>query len=701
MKLIGPRRRMAAAVIGALSASAPQPDFFPFQGGLDQTSSPFSIEPGRVKEALNFEASRRGGYRRIPGYERFDGQAKPSEGRYAILSLTITGAIAAGDSIVGATSAATATVLAVVTNETPNYLVITKITGTFQSAEDLNIGGLPEGATLAVAVVDGASTTLLHAQYKNLAADEYRSDIAAVPGSGNILGVIHYEGNAYAFRNNADGTAAAIYKSTTSGWSAVTLYNEVSFTAGTTEPADGETLTQGGVTATIKRVVTESGPAWSGSAAGRFIIANPAGGNFSAGAATTSGGATISLSGAQAAITILPNGAYEFDKVNFGGDVNTTRIYGCDGVNRGFEFDGDVYVPIVTGMTTDTPTHVTGHHNHLFFAFGGSAQHSGITTPYQWTLLSGANELAMGDTITGFAVQPGSQDKGALAIFTRNRASILYGTSSSDWNLTPYRKELGAIARTIEDVGFTMFLDDRGITDLQTSQSFGNFAHSAISNDIHPFLNEHRTLVTASCISRDQSQYRLFFSDGYGIYVTLIGKKLMGMMPVLFDDPVLCTYSGENTDGSEIMLFGSDNGFVYEMDKGTSFDGDAIEYYLGMPFHFSRSPRLLKRYHGGVFEMTGDGYSAFSFTFDLGYASGEADTASTQSLTTSFSAGRWDTGNWDTGAWDGRTLIPTTFDLTGSAENIALRMQGSSDYQEPFTFHGVLLDSTARRRLRA
>ena len=49
---------------------------------------------------------------------------------------------------------------------------------------------------------------------------------------------------------------------------------------------DGDTLTQGGVTATIRRVVVETGTLVSGVNTGRLIITAPGGGNFAAGAAT-------------------------------------------------------------------------------------------------------------------------------------------------------------------------------------------------------------------------------------------------------------------------------------------------------------------------------------------------------------------------------------------------------------------------------
>lgn len=697
------RKSAVSAVAAVFAATAPVPDFFPFQGGLDLLSSPLRIAPGRVVESQNFEAvnSENGGYRRISGYERIDGRPAPSDAQYAVLNVTLTGSVAVGDLVTGVTSAATAVVLAVVSG-TPNYLVLTKIVGTFVSGETLNVSGLPQATTSSEAVVDGAASTLLHAQYRNLAADEYRADIAAVPGSGPVRGVVQHNDVKYAFRDNVGGTALNIYKTTSGGWTQVPVGEEISFTAGSGDIDEGDTLTRGGVTATIKRVLILSGTLSGGTAAGRLLVYGRLGGNYSAGAATTTGAGALTLSGAQSAITILPAGAYEFIKENFGGSPNTKRIYGADGENRGFEFDGSdySYVPISTGMASDMPEHVWAHKKQLFFSFIGSVQHCAPGQPYVWSAILGAAELAMGDQVTGFASQPGSEAGGALAIYTRNRTSILYGSGVSDWNLVPYRDELGAYAFTIQDVGYTMFLDDRGITTLVTAQSFGNFAHATITSQIQALINEKRLLVSASCISRDRSQYRIFFTDKSALYVTVIGRKVLGIMPIAFQHTVRCAHSSEMLDGSEVMLFGSDDGYVFEMDKGTSFDGEAVEYYLGMPFHFSRTPRTRKHYNSGMFEMTGAGYADFSFTFDLSYGSGDSDMAPSQALASSFSAGRWDVGTWDAGVWDGRTLIPTEFDLTGSAENIALRIAGSSDYQDPFTFNGVFLHQKARRNVR-
>ncbi len=673
-----------------------------FAGGCDFETPPLSVKPGFCRDAQNYEVDVNGGYARIMGYERHDGRTSPSSGVASVLSITLTGSISVGDTVTGVTSAATGVVIAV-----PDAIsiVLTKITGTFVSGEVLNVAAAPQAMTTST--VSGAGTALLRAQYKNLAADEYRGDIAAPTGSGDSLGGIRFGGVTYTWRNNAGGTAADIWKSSATGWQAVTLYNEISFTlGGATAPAEGETLTQGGVTATLKRVAaTTASSTWATTtAAGRLIITNPAGGNFAAGAATFSGGAGCTLSAVQTAITLLPDGDYEFVVDNFGGSVNTSRIYGADGVNRGFEFDGDVLVPITTGMTTDAPTHVHAHQKQLFFSFGGSVQHSGPGTPYIWSVILGAAEIGMGDTVNGFMTQPGDTSSGALAIFTRNRLSLLYGTGVANWQLIQYRKEVGAYAHSIQDVGYTMFLDDQGVTNLQTSQNFGNFSHDTLSAKMKSWVNGKRTKITASCVSRDKSQYRLFFSDGYALFVTLAGKRVLGMMPIKLAHAATWAWSSEESDGTEVIYFGSTNGMVYQMEKGTSFDGDAIDHWIDLARDFSGSPQLIKRYHSAVAEVSGTGYAVFTFGYSLGYGSTEVEQPSTQTVTTSFSSGSWDAAGltWDQTdlVWDGQTLSPSGVDMPGEADNVSISFRGTSDYHESIRFSGVLINQAPRRYAR-
>ena len=53
--------------------------YFPFEGGVNMVDPSLSLQPGELVAADNFEIDIRGRYRRMDGYERFDGQTLPSQ----------------------------------------------------------------------------------------------------------------------------------------------------------------------------------------------------------------------------------------------------------------------------------------------------------------------------------------------------------------------------------------------------------------------------------------------------------------------------------------------------------------------------------------------------------------------------------------------------------------------------------------------
>lgn len=673
-----------------------QIEFIPFEGGFDQITPPLMMPPGRCREVQNFEVDTLGGYRRCLGYERFDGHAKPSDAQYYLLPITLTGSIALGATITGATSSATGHVIAVADDR----VVYTKAVGTFILGENIQVSAVTQAVATDVPRSGGGDSQEQRAQYANLAADVYRADIEAVPGSGNVLGVKLFNDTVYAWRNAVGDAAAEMYKSSPTGWTLVDLGEEIAFTNADVGILEGLVLTQGGATATIKRVLVESGSLQSGTNTGRLILAGRSGGDFSAGAATTPGG-TITLSGAQTAITLQPNGRYRFALYNFGAG---RRLYGCDGANRAFEFDGEVFAPISSGMATDTPNLIAAHKNHLFLTFNNSLQHSAIGDPYAWTPLLGAGELNLGDTVTNLLPMPGDNIAGgAMAAFTRGQTFLLYGNSSADWQLVTQRHDTGAQRDTVQFIDTAYFLDAWGVSSMAATDAFGNFATASLSQDIRPWITEKKDNVLASCVVRDKNQYRLLFTGGRVLTMTLRGNKIAGFMPQLLAHQMVLIANDRTNDGQEEIYYADADGFVYQGERGTSFDGEPIEAYLTLAFNSSKSPRSLKQYRKLVFEVGGYGFAKFFVSADLAYGASEVPQLPAEVVgfgSDELGAGSWDVGNWDAATWDGASLLPAEHPITGVAQNIGVRLTQFSDYYEPLTFYGALMHYTPRRLMR-
>ena len=479
-------------------------------------------------------------------------------------------------------------------------------------------------------------------------------------------------------------------------------------TGNATPPAEGATLTQGGVTATVRRVMEQTG-AWRTLAGtgdgGRFIITNVAGGNFAAGAATLTGGATVLLTGAQTVITmaVTTSGVtakHEVSIGNFFGQLGTLRVYGADGANRCYEFDGTYLVPIATGASPDTPKHIQVHKNYLFISIASSLFYSEVGEPYRWAT---GGEIATGDTISGLVVQPGSQGTGALAVFARGTVFILYGTDSAVFNLTPFNINSGAIDYSQQNAGQTFFFNSEGVTSLQTTLDYGNFQPSSMTYRILPFIVQERTKVVCSTLMHLKNQYRVFFSDGYGLFITMVNGKPQGCMPVYFGSrvPNVC-FEGELANGDGVSYFGATDGFVYEMEKGTSFDGDNIDAMIILSWDAIKSPRFLKAFKHASIELFSNVYAAIQFSYQLGYGSPEIDVSNAYTLATQTQGfGLWDsTQIWDDLYWDGQSLQPSEVDMTGSGENVQVCIASSQDYIDSYTLNSIIYHYTMRRALR-
>ncbi len=667
-------------------------DFVKFEGGLDTVTPNSLLRAGFVSESMNVEQDVNGGYQPIKGFTAYDGQPSPWDDELSLLPFTIAGTVDATAPITGATSGATARVVAV----RSDCFVVGNVTGTW----------VTENTTLLGASID-VSLTPVYPSNKDWA--EYRAAwfeyiapprITDVPGEGNVLGIWAYKGAVYAFRNKVS-TGVGMYKATSLGWQSVALGYEVPFSNANTSVNEGDTLTSGG-TAIINRVVVESGTLSSGTNTGRLILGTPTG-SVIAGAATSTGGGALTLTAGATAITIPnKNGRYEFVNANFTGSASTQRMYGCDGVNRPFEFDGTVFVPLQPISATVYPLHLAAHRNHLFFSYKSSIIHSAIGDPYNYTTTAGGGELAVSDDVTGLMVQPGSETTASMAVFCRNSSYMLYGSDASTWELMQFNDSTGAYPYTIQKIGGqTFFIDDRGLITLNTAKEFGNFLEATVSQRFKTWLDARKHLIVDSHVSRDKQQYRLFCSNGDGAYITITSKGV-SMMPVWFPTPVLCSCSFEDSTGQEKILFGTNEDYttVNQLDKSSMLGLESLSWYMNLVFNASNSMRVLKRYRRITLEATGTDYALFRMNYSLSYGNGSSAQPDTVTIESDYKVPYWDTFDWDAFAWDGQALQVHSKAVSGVGENISIQLSGSDTYSSPVKFSGALIEYSPLRTMR-
>lgn len=522
---------------------------------------------------------------------------------------------------------------------------------------------------------------------------------AAVPGSGVIRGLHIFGSNRYAFRDNAGGTACVMYKATTSGWTKVNLGGYVKFDVGQNEISVGDTVlgATSGASAVVTYIVVQSGDWSTNDAAGYVHYTTVSGGPFINNEFLTVSAVNMArANGANAANTLPAGGFYEFVNTNFYGSSGTVAMYGCNGMGNAFTFDGTNFAFIYTGMTTDTPNHIAEFKKHLFLSFpGGSVQHSSIGSPLEWSAVTGAAEIAVGDDVTGLSVEVGD----ILVIASRNKIHLLRGTSASDWNLQVFSSESGVIEKTMQRIGQTTYLDDRGLIRLSAAQEYGDFASAAFSANFEPILEGYLAHgVKCSCILREKGQYRIFFGNNKALICTF-DNKFLGATALDYDVTVEAVTSGE-VAGVEYAYFGDEDGNVYQMDTGTSFNGEEILSLLRPQYYHHKTPARWKRFRRLLIEAEATSNVTFSIIPDFTYSDEDVPRAVTEDYSMYGGAGYWEVSAFESFNWS----VPVSPSLPARIDGIGVNMSPlfyhSSSTEESFTLYGHVVEYDMRGGVR-
>jgi hypothetical protein len=560
------------------------------------------------------------------------------------------------------------------------------------------------------AVLRDAPSAALDTTYYQDSIETQRALIGSVgtaDGSGVIRGIHEFQGAIYAFRDNASATLCLMYKQTTAGWVLQELGNRISFLDAGAGVAyiEGETITgtTSLATAVVKRVVLQSG-SWGTDAGGYLILGDVTGGPFQAEASTGSVSGAVPLTGAETANSMTAGGRYEFINDNFFGSAITRRMYGVNGVSEAFEWDGTIFTPIITGNVTDTPEHIVANEFHLQLSFpNGSLQNSATGNPYIWAG-SGAAEIGVGHIIVGLTKEVGQ----VLIVLCRSRTFGLYGKNTTDlpWDLKPLAEESGGIEWTMQRLGKTRYLDDKGFMSLEAVQEYGDFGDSSYSQIIEPLVTAKKTDVICSVIHRGKHQLRTFFGDGTGIWATFDNDNLSGFTVVNYLDdsgspiPVSVAANGEDTTGAEVLYFGSTNGFVYQMDSGTSFDGDPVDATMILSYHNAKTPAYEKQWKRVTIEADGSTGTTISYNTQFDYASGRNPVGITNQKVLEAGGSYWNTAVWDAFSWASEDITQIEGDITGWGRSISLQIASSSTYTEPHTLYAVTYQFIKRKLVR-
>lgn len=677
-------------------------DFVSVKGGIDRASTVLKVYPGAALSLYNFEARLGGGHSRISGYERVDGRAAPSAAVYYTVGVADAAGISVGDTLTGGSSGATSKVVI----KSGNTLGVTVLSGNYTLNESAN------GTTItAVESESGQADNDTDDTWQLAAEDYYRDLIGAVPGSGSVLGAVQYKDTKYAFRY--DGSSGVdMYKSSASGWTQVTFYHYIFFDGGTLADGDiaaGTTITgaTSSATGTVKKFIKNSGS--YGVDASGYMVVDVASGTFQDNENIQAGGVTKCVAdGANVAISLSNGGKFRFDQYNFYGSADTKYLYGCDGINFAWEFDGTTLCPIFYPAPTkhpswNIPKYIRAHKHHLFLTYvTGDAAHSSIGEPLVFSALMGASQWGLGDIPTGLAERAGD----VMAVYTKDKTYGLYGTSSADWNLQIISDTAGAIDDTVQEVGTFYALDQRGIVPIDRVDAYGDFESATVSRAVKPILDNKASTASLSSVVvgavpvRGKNQYRLFFTDGTGLIMTDdkdVNLVLPQFSAIEFPDAPTCLSNFEDDSGNEVILFGDSSGYVYQMEKGYNFDGDNIEFAYRTPYMHQGSPHIDKTYRKLFVDVNAERSFTMSIDFALSFGNEYKVDNDPQSGSWAGAGGLYDVGNYDEVYFDGSDFSSVGIELAGTGNNISILFYGDSNVIRPFNIETMEIHYFARK----
>ena len=706
MKTLLQRRKQVA------SLPPVRDQYYPLSGGLDITTPAMTRGPGTFDAVRNYELSVSGDQMRITadrveGYERYDGQASPSDATYYAVTFDSGSTEPSDDDVLSGQSSGTTGKVVEVTlssgtwagGDAAGTFYLSLYTGSGFTDDELIDNDTTTDTNIATVngtpVQEGADNDTNHYTYISLAIEDQRALIGKVPSTDAtepVRGVWIYNASVYAFRDT----------------------EVLDFTSGSDEPTLGDTLSgqTSGATGVLAGVFVTSG-AWATNDAAGFFVFSAVTGTWQAETVDNDTQTQTDIATASAATTKescmwedsssgwvckhagnIAGGRFDFVNYNFG---TGQKMYGVDGKNKAFQWDGTTWTDLTSNLATDTPQHVTAHANQLWLSFQSSLVHQDTGDP---TAHTNTDEFNTSDDVTGLMPY-----RKQLTVLDRNRLWNLSGTSASDFVFGEISTTSGAIEWTAQDLGRVRYLDDNGFTTLEATDAAGNFDHATFSQRIQPLITKKKTMVTCSGLKKSKNLYRIYFSDDSGITFTMAdNNKVVGFTQIEYDHSIECYCSGEDASGNEVTFFGSDDGYVRQNDKGNSFDGNTIVAWMQLSYYHYKSPRTNKRFRRIQVEMEAARPVGLVFRPDFDYGDATVQESNELDLTVSAGGGLWDVENWDEFVWTAGIVALAKGKVTGKGYNMGVLIYSDSDTttNEPgHSIQGLITDFTLLRRDRS
>lgn len=390
-------------------------------------------------------------------------------------------------------------------------------------------------------------------------------------------------------------------------------------------------------------------------------------------------------------------------------------LYNLDGDDKVIFVDSNNY-PATYNTSGNTLTAITGSTDVLgaenvavfkdtaFYAKGNNLYFTAPFTVDDFSAANGAGSINVANEITGLAVF-----RDQLIVFTTDSIKRITGNTAADFQVAPITDRIGCVnGDTIQEVGGDiMYLAPDGIRLLSATDRIGDFgldiASDPIAKDATTFLGS--TPNFCSVLMREKAQYRIFAyieSEQHEAAKGLIATKFVsqgasGISWSTTKGIKAFVADSRYTDTAETIAFANTDGYVYELDIGSSFDGLPIEAIYESPYMPLSDPQMRKSFYKMTLyaEPTGSMSLDLNVKYDFGSSTNtgviQPATQSVESTGTSVFIFGDSNSVFNTSTYGGELDKIYSTNIIGSGKTIAIRIEDNST-NPTFTLDTALLE---------
>ena len=335
-------------------------------------------------------------------------------------------------------------------------------------------------------------------------------------------------------------------------------------------------------------------------------------------------------------------GRYNFVNFNFDG---TDKMIMVDGANSASSYNNTSVTDLNASGAPANPAFVEVFRSHVFFAgMSASPQELVFTAPFDEADFSASNNagsIKVDGVIKGIKVF-----RESLFVFCEDSIFKITGSSSSDFAVVPVTRRIGCVdGFSIQEIsGDIVYLAPDGLRTIAGTERIGDVELGTVSKTIQPRLDNIDTDRISSLVIRGKTQYRLFFpadsgtaSAQPGIIGTIKARVEGGGIGWEYADlkgikPACCA-SGF-ISGTETVLHGGYDGYIYKQESGNTFDGTNIQAIYRSPDYTMGDAGIRKLMQRIIWNYDNDGTVNSKFRIRYDFNSSDVPQPAEYDLTT-------------------------------------------------------------------